>query len=1485
MPTLPNIRRGSSPQVARLCGGGGNGDGRDNNMTVGGGAPSAAASPTPLGGSAADSSLSPATPAAVSNNVQSSNAKEPQKKGFHASDIVFEYGGSEDRFLTTHRAEHVPHRLAGLPTAPPELLSSTGCLGATGTDSQFELNNERLGSRCSSLATISEDALLASATTTPTTADVAAAPSHHNPSTKPQLAGPNELFFGTGAERSSSVSHRDREERLRQLRERQQQERQQKLEELKEHAKDWSEQAAAAQRFREQQEAQRRQRLQELRSRDQDRRVQVEERRRYIEQAEQQRREASIKKNVDRDQRYETKRRNERSNIVFAFGSSTPRMLDPKENQSYWGTRRATSISNVTMGADSSGSSSGNGARRSSDCVDNSTAAAAASGGAVGAPDLARKRATSAQGLDRNPNDLRMSSSMYEVFHWTDHSTGYSPNAPQGTRRHRRSVTKAPRASSPTMSLPPPTPSVSHQPFPLSQSLSSSPVKHSAGPFPRAPQHHSTPIKAASGEALSSSSSSSSSDKTLTPGTGGGAGALNSSSTNSRLSVWEFGDNFLALGPAASQGTVDDSVACGASQTNPETEEHCEVTTSLYQPLTRAATVSVASRNAGGDDLMSRSMTASVARRRTDLHPITPSLRDSTSPSAKPRRRSPGRAVSMSRLDQLAKPRQYPHLLAPLHEKDSERMSSSCSPHSRTRSMTHLAGGRGGCSGRAPSTGETTAKKLNKPLSRSSAALVRSTRAEQLRQQARLTSGGRSGGTTPNTVSSRPTSALSQASSSVPGVALRARTTPRKPRPMSIGGSAPSPADRPRSPSSREGRTAVRNTSSGSLSSVKSTRAKSVGGSDSSAPSTPAKTAPTAPPRTPKRTPAQVKAESNAKKAANSTAAAKRVTSKASPAASPSVETKPLTSASEKASEKKVIEKSKTSDIKDKENSSTLELDANSTALSSTTVSETTVVNETTEIMSIVENGESTPVATSESCEVLVKAEESVPIVTEKSVTTTVVTSSVGDESETKVVSETTTSTVTSSDGAIEVSPVSVVDSASIKETQESTVVVESSSEGESHIAATEDVQVVANAEEAPKEASSEQSDVAVNDENQSENGTGSVPAGERPVAGYATEEEYKAVLAEKRRLAREARERELEMERIRQEEEAARERREEEEMLRLMEEQKKAEEKRLRLAIEQADREREEEIKRKAEEEKQRLEAERLEAERQKEAEEKLRKEEEERQSRKSRVAAIMARTRKAGSLTPNKTESKTPSEDGKTINEVLLKANLTDSMIDKMSDSMIAAATIDSETESCQASSGVSSQPMSEVSSQPNSDVSTSQTVSSDTSSQSTLENSSAVDTSGASSMEQTVRVTEDRSQEGSVDLLSAAVAELAMHQHTNGNALLDNTKAPQSMDLLGSLNGHTNGVDNSNQENQSVDLLGSFDPITSDAALADQNRVFSTNTEVFEQIIDAGQTKLNNEDVMNSNPPADPFIAFEQNLNKKTSENSASVPDILM
>ncbi|XP_076620547.1 uncharacterized protein LOC143341438 isoform X29 [Colletes latitarsis] len=178
--------------------------------------------------------------------------------------------------------------------------------------------------------------------------------------------------------RESSGSAKD-VDRAKLVRERQNEERQRKLEELRQ-------QALAAQRFREQREEERRRRIDELRSRDNDRRNQVEERKRLICEAERERREAILRKNQEREARIEAKKKNERSHIVFAFGSSTPRMLEPADTggSTFWGTRRATSTTNVMMFSAAQPLT-----RRSSERE----------------LDGSKKRATSAGGLDRKPGE------------------------------------------------------------------------------------------------------------------------------------------------------------------------------------------------------------------------------------------------------------------------------------------------------------------------------------------------------------------------------------------------------------------------------------------------------------------------------------------------------------------------------------------------------------------------------------------------------------------------------------------------------------------------------------------------------------------------------------------------------------------------------------------------------------------------------------------------------------------------------------------------------------------------------------------------------------------------------------------------------------------------------------------------------------------------------------------------------------------------
>lgn len=126
------------------------------------------------------------------------------------------------------------------------------------------------------------------------------------------------------------------------MKERQNEERQKKLEEIKA-------QAFAAQKFKDQKEEERRRRLEDLRNKDDSRRTQVEEKRKAINEAEKKRFEYIMKKSQDREQRIEIKKKNERSNAVFAFGSSTPRNLEPADlSVSFWGQRKATSIQNIS---------------------------------------------------------------------------------------------------------------------------------------------------------------------------------------------------------------------------------------------------------------------------------------------------------------------------------------------------------------------------------------------------------------------------------------------------------------------------------------------------------------------------------------------------------------------------------------------------------------------------------------------------------------------------------------------------------------------------------------------------------------------------------------------------------------------------------------------------------------------------------------------------------------------------------------------------------------------------------------------------------------------------------------------------------------------------------------------------------------------------------------------------------------------------------
>jgi len=133
----------------------------------------------------------------------------------------------------------------------------------------------------------------------------------------------------------SAAKEKEREEKVRRMREFQEDEKNRKIEELKLHAQ-------SAKKFREQQEIERRNRIESTRAKDMDRRLQVEERRRDLEKQEQERREHILSKNKERSSQVDSNRKNSRGNIDFAFGSSAPRMLEPRidsSSSSYWGSR------------------------------------------------------------------------------------------------------------------------------------------------------------------------------------------------------------------------------------------------------------------------------------------------------------------------------------------------------------------------------------------------------------------------------------------------------------------------------------------------------------------------------------------------------------------------------------------------------------------------------------------------------------------------------------------------------------------------------------------------------------------------------------------------------------------------------------------------------------------------------------------------------------------------------------------------------------------------------------------------------------------------------------------------------------------------------------------------------------------------------------------------------------------------------------------
>ncbi|XP_011184531.2 inner centromere protein isoform X3 [Zeugodacus cucurbitae] len=1013
---------------------------------------------------------------------------------------------------------------------------------------------------------------------------------------------------------------KDRDEKLKLARERQNEERQRKIEELKA-------QAEAAQRYREQKEEERRRRIDEIRQRDTEKRHQVEERKRAITEAEKERREYILRKNQERESRLETKK-GPRSTVAFAFGSSTPRLLEPDfglvSPSTYLGHRRSTSISNVT-GASLS--------RRSSERELNDSGA--------------KKRATSAGGTDRHEDHRRKSSSMYEVFNW-----GYSNDEPP--KRFSLSIVGS------EINIDDPPAATGTATATAGNNLRT----HTAH---QQPQHH-----------------------------------QHSSNNNNHSNTNTSGHR--------------QNVAIDSTRT---------ATTSSQSATAAAATFNYS--NDSVDSHATQIVFRSVARRKTDLMPTIPSPRDGhygsrSSLSHTPR--TPGRAFSMSRLDQLAQPirRNGEHIRAILERERREQMelldeteslgggrrrgskprhgsgSSSAGAGGgsgpMSRSMTHLASGRakytlssstGGSGGGVgvmsnsfrPLSGgqrDTTCKSLTQLNNSWSSATPRSNlglqtaatrkylqsslasspsaigtkRSEQLlnhltnpyrfdpnsllimNSSFSITTGSRSGNVTPggNISTSRPGSAMSTSTNlSTSGyVARRSVPATRKQRPASIAGTGMSLED---------------------LNKHKKDNRPPVKASTPSSTTTSAQ-------NTPKRTSNLMSTSMIVSSSSRLSSAEKKTPAKresATPKSSSTPKSLSKTSSSDRLNRasKDLMSKSlispspsQTLSRSEKDKSSTIERKKEDVPAPPVQSKE-----EKNSLNIAKSEAESTAEALAAPIELAPAAAETV---NSDHVATTA-------ESVEAVAPETTVN---------ETATQQLVDAEPVELNQAGTAVLPPVQQQQTAVA-----QPQPQPQPRSQNGSKENSEVReLTPPTQNGENNDLMTASMIARSKITTEEEAKAALAERRRLAREEAERQAELERQRleaerlaelkrQEEEAERQRAFEEEANRLAQEQRRAEEERLRQAIEEAKQKEEEERRKREDEEKQRVQREEAEKKAKEEAEkqrievaERLKREEKEREERRKRVEAIMSRTRKGASgggsaTTPNSTpvkESTTP-------------------------------------------------------------------------------------------------------------------------------------------------------------------------------------------------------------------------------------------------
>nr|CAD7447440.1 unnamed protein product [Timema bartmani] len=344
---------------------------------------------------------------------------------------------------------------------------------------------------------------------------------------------------------------------------------------------------------------------------------------------------------IERETRIDTKRKNERSSIVFAFGSSMPRMLEPADTGgSFWGTRRATSTTNVmTFTAMPL-------TRRSSERE----------------LDGSKKRATSASGLDRKPGEGEFNASLW----WR---RGGIPIPGRASREATYVTWKMDSgAFQRYMTLKPNLPYLCRVIFTTYLAI----------------DHY-----------------------------------VKMSTSMYEIFHWDSAPGSSSHAPTAPRSL---NLSGGRSRSY-SSAPHTPSPRNASRGLSSAEEIEPATGETG-----SHISSARVNRRKTDLMPTLPFPRDGARPG-RAFSKSPGRAYSMSRLDQLAQPRRLPQTLAPLTEREPPRSPTGLSASSMSRSMSHLAGrGAMGRSHVARSMCQLVVRPVPPP---------RLTRAEKLRQKAR----------------------------------------------------------------------------------------------------------------------------------------------------------------------------------------------------------------------------------------------------------------------------------------------------------------------------------------------------------------------------------------------------------------------------------------------------------------------------------------------------------------------------------------------------------------------------------------------------------------------------------------------------------------------------------------------------------------------------------------------------------------------------